>query len=163
MKTKTLESLIKSKKFEYVNPNITTENFPPEPIRSSEYKIFHFNRYISTEDAVKEMKKEDWLPANIYELLRWADWNEKDYVVAPGSVCEVSGDRYVAYLDRDGSGRDLRLGWFVDDWRDSCRFLAVRNSALSPSVPESSALESFDLSSLEIGYKGKMYKLIEVK
>ncbi len=145
-KTKSLEQLIKSGKFTYVNSHITPENFPEEEIRSTEYKIFHFpSRIISSKDVIKEMEKEGYSPTNIYELLSWPEWNGKDWVVGLGSSCVVGGGRNVPYLDGWGSERDLGLGWFERGWGDDYRFLAVRNSgakdlgskkeALGPSEP----------------------------
>ncbi len=50
-KTKpSLKELIRKGGFGYVNPGITPENFPPQEI-SSDYRIFHFDRYISSDDA----------------------------------------------------------------------------------------------------------------
>src|ERR1700744_2019666 len=126
-KTITLKSLIKSKKFDWANPNITEDTFPLTPIRSSDYKLYHFDRYISSEDAIKEMEKEGYVPANIHELLLWKDWNDKDWVVALGSVGKVDGNRLVPCLDGSGSGRGLYLYRFGDVWSSSYRLLAVRN------------------------------------
>lgn len=56
METKTLKKIIESKKFDWVNSVITEENFPKQEIRKGEYKLFHFKKYISSEDASKEMK-----------------------------------------------------------------------------------------------------------
>lgn len=150
-KTKTkeidLKDLIEKGKFTYVNPNITLENFPVEPVRSEDYKVFHFDRFISSEDAVKEIEAAGYLPANIYELLSWKEWNGKDWVVALGSSCGLDGDRRVPDLDGWGSGRRLDLGWWVGGWRDRCRFLAVRNStgAIEPKNTVLSPLDTLTL------------------
>ena len=44
-----------------------------------------------------------------------------------------SGNRNVAYLNRNGSKRNLNLNWYDNDWNDNCRFLAVGNSLCFPS------------------------------
>lgn len=129
-KTTSLTKLIKQGNFYYVNSNITLETFPPESIRSEEYKLFHFNRYISSDDAVKEMEKEGYAPANIYELLSWKGWNGTDWVVGFGSEASVIGGRGIPYLIGSGSGRDLSLSWRDGGWSAVCRFLAVRTSSL---------------------------------
>ena len=111
-----------------------------------EFKLFHFDRHISSEDVVKEIEKEGYMPANLTELLSYSKdgWNNEDWIIALGSVAKVSGDRGVPYLDRDGAGRSLYLSldWWDRGWNGRCRFLAVRNSnsdtktlekALSPS------------------------------
>ena len=131
---KTLQQLIKEKKLGYVNSDVTDENFPFVERKVGEYKLFHFDRFISSEDAIAEMEKEGYLPANAHELLLWKDWNEKDFVVALGSVAEVDGHRGVPYLSRSGSMRFLDLIWFGGDWSSGYRFLAVRNSQTHESV-----------------------------
>lgn len=116
-----------TKKFDYVNSNITDELFPLIERKVGEYKLYHFNKYISSEDAIKEMKTEGYMPANLYELLLWSEENKQDWVVALGSVAGVDGNRRVPYLYRDGSERQLDLRWFDCGWGAYCRFLAVRN------------------------------------
>lgn len=150
MKTPLLSKLISDKKFDYVNSNIVDGFFPEPTSISSDYKLFHINRYISSEDAIEEMKKEGYRAANAWELLQWPDWNEKDLVVALGSVGEVGGARLVPYLGRDDSERYLDLGLWDGSWGGDCRFLAVAidskedsNSALKTSEPDVKALGIF--------------------
>lgn len=137
--TLSLEKLIKKGKFDYVNSDITPSNFPAQPLRSSEYKLFHFNRSITSEDAEKEIEKEGYTTANIFELLSWKDWNSKDIVIALGSSCMLGGDRRVPRLRGFGE-RYLYLYWWDGEWDDGCRFLAVRNSG-STSLPEHTSVD----------------------
>lgn len=142
---KTLQKLTKD--FDYVDSRIEN-NFPLEPVRGEEYRLFHFDKYISLEDAVNEINKEGYTPANIHELLVCEDWNEKYWVVALGSAYEVRGGRRVPYLSRGGSERDLRLGWWGSDWGARCRFLGVRNSLSTHALGSSERpLESLTLES----------------
>jgi hypothetical protein len=142
-----LESLIKNKKFDWTNPDITEENFPLQEIRGTEYKLYHFNKRILSEDAIKEIQRDGYEPSNLYELLEWKDWNNKDYVVALGSVGEVHGDRRVPGLCEDSSGRVLGLGWWGSDWNSHFRFLAVR--PLSSDTLNPQTLGNLDSLSLE--------------
>jgi hypothetical protein len=142
-----LSSLIKAKKFDWVNSDITDNLFETPKEIGTDFKLFHFDRYILSEDAISEMANEGFRPANAWELLSWKDWNDKDWVVALGSVGEVGGDRYVPCLVGDGSERDLDLGWWDDGWDADYRFLGVRNSSLG----SSDALPS-DSVSLALGY-----------
>ena len=141
MTTKTkvlsLKELIKKGKFNYVDSDITIENFPEQEIRSSDYKLYNFARSISSEDAIKEMEKDGFAPANIFELLSWSGWNGKDYVVGLGSSFVLDGYRSVPYLG-GWSGRGLDLDWWDGEWCDDYRFLAVRTSSLvsQPLVPQ---------------------------
>ena len=136
---KTLASLIKSKKFNWVNSNIE-KNFKLEEVRNTDYKLFHFDKYVSSKYAIKEIENEGYCPANLAELLNWKDWNDKDFVVALGSVSQVVGSRFVAYLYGSGAERGLDLDWFDCGWGVLCRFLAVRNSTLKPSEISSGPL-----------------------
>lgn len=127
-KQEDIRALIATGKFDYVNDNITPENFPPQPIRG-EIIIKHFDRYITSKDAIKEMEKEGLEPANIYELLTYATdgWDGKDWVVALGSSwVDSDGDRDVPCLGRWRARRRLDLGWFEGVWDRRCRFAAVR-------------------------------------
>lgn len=125
-----LKNLIKDLKLYWVNPNITEDNFPPEEISTGDYKVYHFNRYISSEDAIGEMKIEGYRPANAYELLSWAkeNWKDKEWVVALGSSAQIDSDRRVVGLYRGDSERYLNLRWFDDGWDAGFRFLACKNS-----------------------------------
>ncbi len=124
-----LNQLIKENKFDWVNPDITEKNFPPQKISKGKYKLFHFGGFINSEDAKKEMEAQGYQPANIYELLSWNEWDGKDYIVALGSVCVLpSGRRDVAVLSEGSDGRSLNLGWVGLDWGGYCRFLAVSKS-----------------------------------
>lgn len=127
-----LNNLIKDRKFDWVSSDIEKAKWNTEEI-GSDYKLFHFDRYISSEDAIKEMEKEGYRAANIHELLLWKDWNDKDLVVALGSVARVGGRRRVSCLGGSASGRGLGLGCWDGGWGAFYRFLAVRN--LSSGTP----------------------------
>lgn len=142
---KTLKQLIEEKKFDYVSSDITEEKFPIVDVpKDTEYTLFQFGR-ISSKDAIKKMEKEGWRAANISELLSWKDWNNKDCVVALGSVAEVGGGRGVPCLDGDGSERSLILHWFDGGWDSVYRFLAMHTSSLKSSETDLGDLESLAL------------------
>lgn len=144
-KIPSLSSLIKKGNLGYVNSNITAELFPAPKIIRNDFKLYHFNKRISSEDAVKEMEKDGYAPANIYELLSWKEWNGTDWVVGLGSVHWVDGDRHVPCLTRGGSERILYLSWWDADWDSDCRFLGVRNSELGSSDTRTGHLETLAL------------------
>jgi hypothetical protein len=62
---KPLPDMIAGGKYDWVNPNITAERFPVEETGRKQFraKLFHFDRYISSDDAVAAMKAENFLPA----------------------------------------------------------------------------------------------------
>lgn len=152
-KIPTLSSLIAKHKFDWINSDITDTLFPQPTEISYDYTLFYFDKYISSKDAIKEMEKEGYRAANIYELLLWEDWNKKDWVIALGSVAEVRGFLGVPSLYVGGSGRSLGLRWFDGDWSSGCRFLAVRNSGLKFSEslkPELGSLDPWILGQLDV-------------
>jgi len=140
----TLESLIESKKFDWVNSDIIP-NFELPERSYKEYKIYSFDKRISSEDAIAKMKSDGFLPANCRELLEWNGDEKNTYTIALGSVGEVDGGRNVLVLDRGDSERSLYLSGWGGDWSAFFRFLAVRNLEIVSSEPLKS-------SSLNLGH-----------
>ena len=128
-----LQRLIATGKYDWINPGITQKNFPvPENfVLGEDPKVFHFNRGISSEDVIKEMDKEGYSLAMIWDLLDYGAKNPEEQrkypIVGLGSVGEVDGDRDVPFLGRHDSERGLDLTWWDFDWLARCRFLGVRN------------------------------------
>lgn len=123
-----IEKLIKPLKFDYVNQNITEINFP-DTGRRGEVKVLHFDKYITSEDAIKEGEKQGLVPATPHELLMWAEknWNGIDFIVALGQQWRVpGGGPDVVFLVWYDSWRYLSLYWFDDEWSESCRFAFCR-------------------------------------
>jgi hypothetical protein len=97
-------------------------------------RLFHFNRYISSLDAISTIRASDpqnpWEPANIEILFLYGannpDEQRKYPIVGLGSVAEVRGNRRVPCLDGQVPLRSLVLDWWDGDWGGHCRFLAVR-------------------------------------
>ena len=143
MKIKQL--LLKNYSFRYVNENITDENFPYVKREHGDYKIFSFNKYILSEEVIKEMDKEGYIPCTIHELLEWEEWNGIDFVVALGSVCELDGYRHVAYLCGISDHRGLGMGYLDGDWIGSYQFAGVRKSKLNTNTLETSTLSNLVL------------------
>ena len=125
----TLKNLLKNLKLNYANSDITEVNFPNTKRLLTDAKIFQFNRTISSEDAIKEMEKEGYKPANLRELLSWGakNWNGQDFVVALGQAWRGPlGGRYVPCLGAWYGERGLGLGYLGLDWDGCCRFLAFK-------------------------------------
>ena len=136
-----LDRMIKAGKYDWVNSDITEERFPVNSIADAEweFKMFHFDRSISSPDAVTGITTDDatnpWQPAGIEHLLTYGknnpDEQRKHPIVALGSVGKVGGNRSVPCLSRDDSRRDLSLNAWGGDWDARCRFLAVRKVSKS--------------------------------
>ena len=134
--TKTLEQMIADGKYDDKNSDINKKNFPIKDAtkRTVTIELFHFDRNISSEDAVKEMKKEGFRPATVEELLALgADQPklQREFpIIALGSVWRVFyGFRCVPSLNLDGDDRELNLPYWSHGWFGSCRFAAVRNNS----------------------------------
>lgn len=133
---KTLQDMIAAGRFDWVNNDITRKRFPIKGtgVVEMETRVFHFDRYLSSEDAVAAIKADDkanpWEPAPIEALLAYAakhpDEQRQYPIIGLGSVAKVGGRRFVLYLTRDGARRDLLLFWWGGDWLGDCRCLAVR-------------------------------------
>lgn len=161
MKTKLKSFKELTKKFTYVNSDIES-NFPLEAPRSEEYKLYHFDSYITSEEAIAEMQKDGYEAATLSELLSWKDWNESDTVIALGSVAGILGRRSVPGLWEDRSGRYLDLRWFDDGWYGHYRFLAVRQvSKTQNSEKSSETLGKLDPSAVELDHEARIAALEE--
>ena len=134
--TLSLEEMIEAGKYDWVNSDITAKRFPIKSKGADEweFKMFHFDRNISSENAIAGIQADDvanpWQPAGIEHLLTYGKNNPEEQrkypIVGLGSVGGVDGLRFVPCLSGDGSGRGLGLGWWGGGWGAHYRFLAVR-------------------------------------
>lgn len=128
-----VEQAIKLGKYDWMNDNITQKNFPTERKGKAEVvvELIHFNRYFSSEEALKELDRMGYRPAELMELLafgeKYSEVQREFPIVALASVWQnPGGHRSVPCLDGHGSGRGLDLNWLEDDWDGHWRFAAVR-------------------------------------
>jgi hypothetical protein len=81
------------------------------------------------DEVLEMMKMKGYRPATIHETLIWAKDNWKnENVVALGSVFTAGGFRYVLFLWRGGSRRELGWRWLSPRgrWGRGCLFAGVR-------------------------------------
>jgi len=132
-----VEKAVKRGKYDWVNNKITQKNFPTGRTGKAdvEIRLFHFNRSILSEDAIKGINRAGYRPVEIHEFLalggKYPDLQRKFSIIAPGSVCvwqHPNGECYVPCLSGDGSKRELDLNCLEHYWNDNCRFAAVRKS-----------------------------------
>ena len=129
-----LKAMIESGHYDWVNGDVTEKHFPlPRQSGTEELdvELVHFNRPISSDDALHELDRMGFRAATLPELLafgsKYPEEQRKYPIVALGSVWRDDfGDRRVADLYGLASGRSLHLYWCEDDWNSDCRFLAVR-------------------------------------
>ena len=118
-----------------VNPDISEKNFPVNPALFTTVgsKLFHFNRDIGSDEAIRLMDKDGYRSGTIEELLALGasqpELQRQFPIVALGSVWQRDGRRNVPFLDGSDAKRDLDLHWIDGVWSVRCRFLAVRKSS----------------------------------
>lgn len=130
-----LGQMIADGNYDWVDSDITQEYFPVQGQGKQEREIvlFHFNRVVNSDEAIKEMAQADCSPAAIEELLALGkahpDLQRQFSIIALKSVWRnPDGYRYVPYLGRSGTERNLYLTYCDYDWDEDCRFAAVRNA-----------------------------------
>lgn len=134
----TLEQMIAAGRFDWLNNDINSDQFPVkgEGRAGYEARLFHFDDNISSEEVVAKIKGADpanpWEPARIEHLLafgtKYPEEQRKHPIVALGSVGNATffGKRNVPYLYRRVTGRSLHLDWWSTEWHPFYQFLAVR-------------------------------------
>jgi hypothetical protein len=128
-----VEDAVKLGKYDWVNDDVTQKNFPTKGKGKTELtlELVHFDRNISSEEALKELDRMGYRPAELMELLafgeKYPEIQREFPIVALASVWQgPRGSRSVPCLCRFGSGRGLDLIWIGDDWSGFWRFAAVR-------------------------------------
>ena len=82
--SKSLQNMVADGSYDWVNPAITPKGFPITAVGIVQFetKVFHFNRYISSEDAVEAITADDrrnfWEPAKIEGLLAYGVKNPNE-------------------------------------------------------------------------------------
>lgn len=130
-----LEEMIKSGGYDYINSYIIEKNFSlnGRGIHKFSAVIFHFENVSMSPDAIiVEMNKRGYRPAKIEELLavgkNHPNIQRKFPIVAMGSIWKRTlVRRRVSYLGGSDENRILSIYRFNVGWRSVYRFLAVRN------------------------------------
>lgn len=131
--SKSLAEMVSAGKYDWVNLDITNSHFPIQGSGQQEKEVvlFHFNKVVSSEEAIVEMEKQGFCPAKIEDLLALGanqpELQKQFSIAALGSSWRRSGGALsVPLLGWCVVGRSLGLGWFVRDWDGRWRFAAVR-------------------------------------
>jgi len=145
----TTKELLETKKFDYVNSDITEAHFPQPKEVMKVTKLFKFDKRMTSAAVVEAMDKEGYWPANLYDLLAY-EWDGKDNIVALGSVWQNShGGRRVPYLCEFGDERGLCLRFWGGDWFDFWFFAAVSKSEILGTSDSFGSSEPLNLRTLE--------------
>lgn len=128
-----LEDMIAAGRYDWANGDITKERFPIKGKGVKEFAVtlVHFGHFMSSDNAVKEMKKKWLRPATHDELLsfgaKYPDMQREFLIVALGFSALMYDARFVLYLIKGCSGRHLNFGLWGDGWNGDCRFLAIHD------------------------------------
>ena len=152
--SKSLQNMMADGSYDWVNPAITPKGFPITAVGIVQFetKVFHFNRYISSEDAVEAITADDrrnfWEPAKIEGLLAYGVKNpneQRQYpIVGLGSFAGSRLSPFVANTPRSASPTAAVIPW--EAWRRRAQPMTrsdVRpSSALMPSAVSNAASRS---------------------
>lgn len=98
------------------------------------FRLFHFGRFIGSDEAIYRMENDGFRPATLRELLALGEVNPKlqrrFLIVALGtSFSDLNGEfvygEIVPILAKINNRRMLGVGWKEVGWDGSCRFLGV--------------------------------------
>lgn len=138
-RTRTLPEMISAGKYDWVNSDITADHFPAvgDGKMESELVLFHFDRRISSDDAIAKIERADYEPGDIADLLALGESQpelQRQFpIVALKSFWQnPNGYRMVPYLGGYGTERHLRLHCFGGAWGGHDRFLARRKCQKQP-------------------------------
>jgi hypothetical protein len=127
-----VEDAVKAGHYDWVSSNINSHNFSTtqKGSRRVEMKLIHFDRVISTEEALRELDRMGYRPSELHELLAFGrdhpEIQRKFPIIGLGAAWrDGRGDARVPYLGRCGSKRGLYLNWLENDWPEICRFAAL--------------------------------------
>lgn len=130
------DDMVSAGGYDWDNKDITDQLFPIDGDGKVEFedRIFCFTREMSSEDVVREILATDtenpWQPARIENLLAYGTKNLETQwrlpIVCLGSVGNLNGRHYVAYLRTVRGSRCLSLRWKDGKWSAGFCFLAVR-------------------------------------
>lgn len=125
------------REFDDVDPSITDEHFPSEPVGTQQVAVAPLKlhrdgeMWIPTDEMRERLEVQGMRPATARELRSFAkmspDYQRQFHVVALGSSwVRPNGVRNVSYLNNWYGKRGLDLSWADGDWNSHWRFLAVR-------------------------------------
>ena len=130
--------MLQSSKQDFVDPEIIEGNFPIREKKKKRSKVFlvRFNRTLSPDDALAELKKHGFEPGGIEELFavggQHPERQLESPIVALGSIWkDKHGCRFIPHLwKNEKNERVLGIVWFDDDE------LAKHYSFLAIQIPQ---------------------------
>ncbi|MBI2024992.1 MAG: hypothetical protein HYT03_02835 [Candidatus Harrisonbacteria bacterium] len=127
--SKSRAEMISAGKYDRKNDDINEKHFPSDKRGDRvelNMKLRHFNRWISSEDAISEFKKAGERPATQPEFRAFIAANPGELRKYPIVLLGFWGGVPCAWLV--GGEWDSSLYWCGFDWHGDCRFLVVCES-----------------------------------
>jgi hypothetical protein len=132
------EDRIRRGHYGWRNSDLTEPRFPVDSEQSGafEQRLFHFNRSLSSDQAICEIRDAGYEPGRIGDILvfgeRYPEEQRRHPVIGLGSVASIDRIASVPALWFDGDRRTLDLIWYDGDWHRNYRFLGVRRTDVAP-------------------------------
>lgn len=132
---KDIGNIIKGGKYDYVNKDITADNFEVSRNRelatSAEVILVGFRHYVDSDYVIASFEEHALRPAGLRELLSVDYQNPRVYsgatTVALGSIWYSKNQkRYVPFVYRNTRVRHLDICCWEDGWYSDACFLAIR-------------------------------------
>lgn len=126
--------------YEWTSSNLTEARFPvtANQVGEWEWKLFHFDQNISSDEAIRLMKKDGYDAGQIGHILafgeKYSGEQRKYPIIGLGSVAKIVLKRDVPVLWRVDGRWQLGLRWYDTDWNPLCRFLGVRPHSVALSL-----------------------------
>lgn len=161
-----IESFIKKHKWYYVNPALTSENFPVQKAEAGG-TLLPLDKYYPNSQAVLDMLKEKGLrAANVYELMAYFDEHKDDmpknrWYPAFGSIWKVAGGRHrVPFVDTDSvGGFEFSLGRFGEPWVGGDVVLVFGDKTSGAQTPKKQGSEPLTLPD-ELSYLSELRQAV---
>ncbi len=133
--TKSFQELINKAKFDWVNSDVNEKNFPIKikTNRKVIVKLFHFNRYVLSQNIIREIKKSGYRLAFIEELIAFAisypNLQKSFPIVALGSEWKQNKNKVVVpEIYWHGPGHSLSICGRDGGWEGFWRFVAIKEN-----------------------------------
>jgi hypothetical protein len=130
----TVEELLALRQWTYVNPNITSTNFPrprkmaDRVVDEAVMELIKFEEWGTTADRERQLDAMGLELPDMHHQLSFTahssnDWDGQLIVFLGASWVRPPGGRGVGYLDGEGGVRDCRLSWGDPDNRWAPRYI----------------------------------------
>lgn len=135
---KSFDDLIREGKYDHINSQINSENFPIEDFSNEDIVLKIINTkqlsrgksLVGTDDILSSLKEQNLIPAGIKELLafgmKYPDIQRQKCIIALGSTIEDDRDNlYAPCLSGHDDERNIGLVWLKGGWNNTDNFAVI--------------------------------------